>query len=89
MFFNVTNAVYKGDYRIEIIFANGKSGIVDFDGYSSKGEIFQNFQDIEFFKKFTIEYGTLCWDNGDIDIAPETLYEKATTEIIDFVKILA
>jgi hypothetical protein len=38
--------------------------------------VFVNFGHIDYFKKFTIDYGTLVWD-GEVDIAPERLYEKA------------
>jgi len=36
------------------------------------------------FKNFSIEFGTLTWENGKIDVAPETLYEIATGEKISF-----
>jgi len=36
------------------------------------------FLDIEYFKKFRVEFGTLIWGDGEEDIAPETLYTKAT-----------
>ncbi|RKX79290.1 MAG: hypothetical protein DRP87_03615 [Spirochaetes bacterium] len=37
-----------------------------------------------FFKKFRVEYGTLVWGNGEIDIAPETLYTLATGKPVTF-----
>ena len=33
---------------------------------------------MDYFKDFRIEYGTIIWGNGKIDIAPETLYSIAT-----------
>jgi len=36
--------------------------------------------DLEFFKNFRIDNGVLTWGSGEIDIAPETLYHKATGE---------
>ena len=62
--------------------SHNKIGIVDLLDYVGKNDVFQPFENISFFKKFKIEYGTLTWGNGDLDLAPETLYEKATGEKI-------
>ena len=86
MYFNVIEAVYIEEYTINLKFKNGKTGIVNLVDYISSGEIFRPLKSIENFKKFSVDYGTLTWINGEIDIAPETLYEKATAEIIVFDK---
>ena len=76
---DVISAKYKGEYKIELIFEDGASGIVDFSKFISRGGVFEKFRDIEFFKNFSInnELGVLTW-GGEIDIAPETLYAEAT-----------
>ncbi|HOP30343.1 MAG TPA: DUF2442 domain-containing protein [Spirochaetota bacterium] len=84
MYFNVIDAVYIEEYRIKLKFTNGKTGIVNLADYISEGEIFKPLKSLEIFKKFSVDYGTLTWNNGEIDIAPETLYEKATAEKIVF-----
>ena len=38
---------------------------------------FQPLKDDEIFRNIKIEFGALSWDNGKIDIDPETLYEKS------------
>ena len=86
MYFNVIDAVYIEEYRINLKFKNGKTGIVNLAEYISNGEIFKPLRSLENFKKFSVDYGTLTWNNGEIDIAPETLYEKATAEKIVFDK---
>lgn len=84
MYFNVIDAVYIEEYRIKLKFTNGKTGIVNLADYISEGEIFKPLKSLEIFKKFSVDFGTLTWNNGEIDIAPETLYEKATAEKIVF-----
>lgn len=37
--------------------------------------VFKPLENIDLFKKFTVT-DTLEWDNGNIDIAPEYLYEN-------------
>ena len=76
---DVVSANYKGEYRIEVTFEDGASGIVDFSKYLSKGGVFEKFNDMEFFKNFRIneELGVLIWGD-EVDIAPETLYAEAT-----------
>jgi hypothetical protein len=76
---DVISANYKGGYKIEVIFEDGATGVVDFSRYLSEGGVFEKFKDIEFFKSFTIneELGVLTWGD-EIDIAPETLYTEAT-----------
>ncbi len=79
MIHDVVSASYKGEYRIEVTFDDGKRGVVDFSKYLDKGGVFDRFKDISFFRNFKIneELGVLTWEN-EIDIAPETLYAEAT-----------
>ncbi|MEK7773471.1 MAG: DUF2442 domain-containing protein [Deltaproteobacteria bacterium] len=66
---------------LEIIFENGKNGIIDLQEYINKGGVFSRFSNFEYFKRFYVnkELGVLCWPDG-VDIAPETLYHEATLE---------
>lgn len=79
MIHDVVAAVYKGGYRIELEFDDGKRGIVDFSKYLDKGGVFERFKDTEFFRGFSVndELGILTWSNV-ADVAPETLYAEAT-----------
>jgi len=79
--FDVIRAEYKGDYKIKVVFENGRRGIVDFSDYPARGGVFAHFADMDYFKKFAInrELGVLTWGN-EVDIAPETLYAQGTGE---------
>ena len=79
MIHDVIKAEYKADYTIQLVFDDGKCGLVDFSKFIAKGGIFKKFENHEFFKNFTInaDLGVISWNN-EIDIAPETLYSEAT-----------
>jgi hypothetical protein len=88
MIHDVVSASYKGGYKIEVTFDNGKRGVVDFSKYLDKGGVFDRFKDIRFFKNFKIneELGVLTWQD-EIDVAPETLYAEATgTPLPDWIE---
>lgn len=76
---DVIAAHYQGEYKIELTFEDGASGIVDFSEYLNKGGVFEEFKDMIFFMNFRInkELGILTWGD-EVDIAPETLYTEAT-----------
>lgn len=72
---DVISIEYKGGFVYQVVFDDGNCGNVDFAEYIGRGPVFEPLKDIAFFKKATIEGGTISWPNG-ADIAPETLYEK-------------
>lgn len=73
MFLEVLKAEYISDYKIKLWFSNHKTKVVDL--YSSlNGVIFEPLKNIDFFRRFSIKYNTIEWENG-ADFAPEYLYE--------------
>lgn len=81
MYIDIVSARYLSDYRIEVSFENGKSGVVDFTKFISKGGVFSRLSDLDVFKRFHVneELGVITWDD-EIDVAPEILYSEATGE---------
>lgn len=79
MLHDVISAQYIQDYKIKITFDDGSEGIADFSPYPQKGGVFSKFNDLDFFKTFTVdkELGVISWGQ-EIDIAPETLYSMVT-----------
>ena len=78
---DVISIEYKGGFVYHVVFDDGNSGNVDFSEYIGRGPVFEPLRDIAFFKKATIEGGTISWPNG-ADIAPETLYERIVSRHI-------
>ena len=79
MLTEVTKAEYFGDYKVSVLFNNGVKKTVDFYSllFVKDYPAFRPLKDIEVFKKFTVS-DTLEWENGEIDIAPETIYDMGT-----------
>lgn len=74
MFIEINKAEYLDEYRLRLWFNNGAVKDVDLSD-SLKGNVFVPLQNKEYFKRFTIRFNTIEWENG-ADFAPEYLYEK-------------
>ena len=74
MFIEIIKAEYISGYQLRLWFNNGAVKDVDLSD-SLKGNVFVPLQDKEFFKRFSIRFNTIEWENG-ADFAPEYLYEK-------------
>jgi hypothetical protein len=72
----VTQARHLDNYRIEITFSTGESGVVDL-AQSLWGPMFEPLRAPQRFCRFTVSptLHTITWDN-DADFAPEYLREK-------------
>lgn len=75
MWTEVIKAEYLDGYRIMVSFNDGVRRIVDFADLINRFPVFKALVDIDVFKQFHVT-DTLEWKNGDIDIAPEYLYEN-------------
>ena len=71
MFIEVVKAIYEGGYRIRLWFNDNTTKVVDLSN-SLKGSVFEPLKDTEVFKRFSIKYNTIEWENG-ADFAPEYL----------------
>jgi len=76
---DVIKIEYKKGFVYRIVFDDGTSGDMDFSEYIGRGPVFEPLRDPAFFKRATVEGGTISWPNG-ADIAPETLYEKISRQ---------
>ena len=84
MFFDIVEAQYRDEYKLWLRFEDGSTGVANLSEYPNKKNVFREFFDMEYFKDFRIEYGTIVWGNGELDIAPESLYTLATGKQVIF-----
>ncbi|MDP3539079.1 MAG: DUF2442 domain-containing protein [Azonexus sp.] len=61
------------DYKLLLEFENGERRAFDMLPYMDK-KPFVHLKGSPFFTTAFVDYGTVCWP-GNIDIAPETLYD--------------
>jgi len=69
----VEQAKYLNDYKIQLTFSDGLSGVVDLQD-EIWGEVFEPLKDVNYFKNFTKDRWTIGWKCG-ADFAPEFLHE--------------
>jgi hypothetical protein len=74
MFLHIIEAKYISDYKIEVLFNNGRKGVADLSRVL-KGKIFEPLKEKTLFAQLKIdrELETLVWPNG-ADLAPEFIY---------------
>lgn len=63
------------DHRLWVRFNTGEAKVFAFEGLLSK-PAYAPLQDEDVFRAVYIDYGTPVWNDGEIDIAPEYLYEN-------------
>ncbi len=73
----VIRAEYRGGHKINLTFSDGVESTIDFASWLD-GPVFEPLKDTDYFRRFFLDGGTVAWPNG-ADIAPETLYERATS----------
>ena len=73
---SVVSAKYLKDYKIEIIFDDGKKGVADLAQtlQTDHRKIFKELLDKKKFSDFRVDADTVIWKNG-LDLAPEFLYK--------------
>lgn len=72
----VSDAKVIGDLMLLLTFNTGEQRI--FDAVSLlEYPAFQPLKDSKVFRDLQIEYGVVTWKNGEIDIAPETMYKES------------
>ena len=63
------------DMMLLITFNNNEKRV--FDATILNGEAFEPLKDKKIFENIRIEYGVITWMDGEIDCAPEYMYENS------------
>jgi hypothetical protein len=71
----VTQVSARDDFMLELKFSTGETRIFDARPYLEKG-VFTRLKDPAMFKQAYVAFDTVCWP-GNLDIAPETLYDRS------------
>lgn len=72
---SVIRVVPHDDFTLELWFDTGDHRLFDAHPYLNKG-VFVQLQNLQRFKQAFVALDTVCWP-GEIDIAPETLYDRS------------
>ena len=72
---SVIRVIPKDDFSLELWFNTGDHRLFDARPYLSRG-VFVRLQNIALFKQAFVALDTVCWP-GNLDIAPETLYDRS------------
>lgn len=73
---SVTRVQVRENFILELEFDTGERRIFDAGPYLDKG-VFQRLKDPHLFGQAFVAFGTVCWP-GNLDIAPETLYDRSS-----------
>jgi len=85
MYFDVKHADRAG-HLVELEFEDGSVGKIDLRKYIEEGTVFEKLNHPSYLATMRIEYGALVWGEGEVDIAPEALYQEATGRPVDYTK---
>ena len=72
----VVQVVARDDFHLELKFDTGEARLFDMRPYLDRG-VFHKLKDPAQFRLAYVAYDTVCWP-GNLDIAPETLYDRST-----------
>ena len=72
---DVVRVEVKPDYKLILDFENGERRVFDMSPYIDK-KPFGPLKNVSVFAKAFVDNGTVVWP-GNIDIAPETLYDRS------------
>ena len=72
-------ARYLNNFQIAFVFSDGKEGSFDGTAMLKKtGSLLEPLRDENYFSRFFIDSGALCWPNG-LELSPAKLYETCRT----------
>lgn len=75
MYYDVVEAQVVDELTLKVRFADGLTGIVKFLPSCLYG-VFEKLKKPDFFNQFTIDDGFVAWCDGEVDLAPDRMYQE-------------
>lgn len=72
----VTGVKILQNYQLLLTFSTGERKLYDVRPLLDL-PVFQSLKDVSIFEDVQLDFDTISWCNGDVDIAPETLYQDS------------
>ncbi len=68
MVISIINAEYSGGYKIKFSFSDGVEKVIDFTDFlkGAKNPMTKKYLDKNTFKKFSIDYGDIMWNDYEM-----------------------
>ena len=81
----VTKAEYIGEYKIMVYFEDGQTRLIDLKDFleSTPVKLAKRFLDLNLFRQFRVDDGTLCWGDNEMDINPMNIYNGKYDAVMD------
>lgn len=75
---DIVRAEYIDGYKIHLWFSDGKNHVVDFAPFlaSARNPMSGKYRDLKEFKKFSLDYGNLQWNDYELCFSTEDLYNN-------------
>ena len=68
----ISKVVPANNYKLNLVFTNGESGVYDCSDLLDFG-VFKELNDKNYFNKVKVQHGSITWPHEQ-DICPDTLY---------------
>lgn len=72
---SITDAKITGELMMLLTFSSGEKRV--FDASTLTGPVFEPLKNHSVFENFKIDHGVITWNKGEIDCAPEYMYEHS------------
>jgi hypothetical protein len=68
MVISINKAEYIGDYKIKLLFSDGVERLIDFSNFlnDAKNPMTKKYLDKQLFKKFSVDYGDINWNDYEM-----------------------
>ena len=68
MVITINKADYIGEYKINFLFSDGVERLIDFSDFlnNAKNPMTKKYLDKSLFKKYSIDYGDIIWNDYDM-----------------------